>query len=66
MPYRPFGKYRQVGGYHVGDQAPDPPEELRRAVDGDERPEFNRFERLVYGWLNRPHLLPRIGKREGR
>jgi hypothetical protein len=63
MPYRPFGKYRQVQGVPVGDQWPDPPDEVRRAVDGEDEPAaLNRFERWVFRLLNRPSLLPRRGR----
>ena len=58
--YRPFGRYRQVGWYNVGDQWPEAPDELRAAVD--EPPavaDYNRFERAIYRWLARPHLWPR-------
>ncbi len=40
----------------------DPPEELRAGGRPGRPPELNRLERLIYGWLNRPHLMPRIGK----
>jgi hypothetical protein len=60
MPYRPFGRYRQVQGVPAGDQWPDPPDDLRRAVDGEDEPTTqNRFERWVYRLLDRPSLLPR-------
>jgi hypothetical protein len=63
MPYRPFGKYRRVGGYPVGDQWDGPPEDLRRAVDGNETLPLNRFERWVYGLLDRPSLRPHRRRR---
>jgi hypothetical protein len=59
MGYRPFGKYNQVGGYRVGDQWEGPPDDLRRAVDGDEKLPLSRFERWVYRLLDRPSLLRR-------
>jgi hypothetical protein len=66
VPYRPFGKSRGVPGpwIPVGDQWPDPPEELQEAVDGRTGAEqYNRFERAIYGWLAAPHLLPRRWRR---
>jgi hypothetical protein len=61
MPYRPFGKWRDAGGwYPVGDQWPGPPEDLAEAVDGGARAEdYNRFERAIYRWLAHPRLWPR-------
>lgn len=60
MGYRPFGKYRQVGWYNVGDQWPEAPEDIRNAVDGPpEGADYNRFERAIYRWLADPRLLPR-------
>ena len=58
--YRPFGRYRQVGWYNVGDQWPEAPEAIRGAVDGPPREQdYNRFERVIYRWLARPRLWPR-------
>ena len=66
MPYRPFGRFRSAGFYAVGDQWPDPPEDVRRAVDGDEELPLNRFERWVYRWLDRPNLFPAFSRRRRR
>lgn len=59
--YRPFGKDREVaGGYRVGDQYPDAPDELREAVDPKPSAnDYNRFERAIYRWLARPRVWPR-------
>ena len=62
MPYRPFGEDGGAGPYRVGDQWPDPPEDVRREVDGDEKLPLNRFERWVYRWLDRPTLMPLLGR----
>jgi hypothetical protein len=63
MGFRPFGRFRQVGWYYVGDQWPAPPSEVQQAVDGPvKESDYNRFERTVYRWLARPHLLPRRHK----
>jgi hypothetical protein len=63
--YRPFGKDREVvGGYRVGDQYPDAPDELREAVDPKPSPsDYNRFDRAIYRWLARPRLWPRKSRR---
>jgi len=64
VPYRPFGKSRGIPWMPVGDQWPDPPQELLDAVDGPPRAdEYNRFERAIYRWLARPHLLLRRWRR---
>ena len=60
MPYRPFGRYRQVGMYNVGDQWPDPPEDIRESVDEPpQEADYNRFERAIYRWLAKPRLWRR-------
>src|SRR3954451_18893157 len=60
MGYRPFGRFRQVGGYPVGDQWPDAPDDIRRTVGGPAQEwDYNRFERAIYRWLARPRLWPR-------
>lgn len=58
--YRPFGKYRQVGLYNVGDQWPEAPDDIRAAVDGPPTEgDYNRFERAIYRWFAHPRLWPR-------
>jgi hypothetical protein len=67
VPYRPFGKFRGVPGpwIPVGDQWPDPPDEIVEAVDGGPRADdYNRFERAVYRWLAHPYLIPRRWRRQ--
>jgi hypothetical protein len=60
MGYRPFGRFRQVGWYNVGDQWPEAPDELQRAVDGPPKEsDYSRFERVIYRWLAHPRLWPR-------
>jgi hypothetical protein len=58
--YRPFGRYRQAGAYNVGDQWPEAPDELQRAVDGPPRAsDYNRVEQAFYRWLAHPRLWRR-------
>jgi hypothetical protein len=69
VPYRPFSNSRGVPGpwIPVGDQWPDPPQQILDAVDGPHRQdEYNRFERAIYRWLAQPHLLPRRWRRRRR
>lgn len=68
MPYRPFGKSRGAPGawIPVGDQWPDPPADIQNSVDAqrhEQTEDYNRFERAIYRWLARPHLLPRRWRR---
>jgi hypothetical protein len=66
LGYRPFGRFRQVGGYHVGDQWPEPPEALRQSIDEPAQlSDYNRVERAIYRWLAHPRLLPRKVPRMG-
>lgn len=63
MGYRPFGRFRSAGIYPAGDQWPEPPAELKDAVDGPlKTTDFNRFERAVYRWLAHPRLFRRRRK----
>ncbi len=65
MGYRPFGRFDGIAVHNVGDQEPEAPEDLRRALgDTPSGSDYNRFERAAYRWQAHPRARPRPRRHE--